>query len=85
MAALPLSTDAVVRDYADLRSVLADNLWAQYGNADPVVGGDAVARWVTEAIGGWRISRLVLAILWAEDKTDPTGYLALIGGRGPQG
>ena len=35
--------------------------------------------------GGWRISRLVLEILWAEDKTDPTGYLALIGGRGPQG
>ena len=35
--------------------------------------------------GGWRISRLVLEVLWAEDKTDPTGYLALIGGRGPQG
>ena len=35
--------------------------------------------------GGWRISRLVLEVLWAEDKPDSTGYLALIGGRGPQG
>jgi ketosteroid isomerase-like protein len=125
----------------DLRDVLADDLWARYGNADPVVGGDAVARWIAAATAtvvwqhhllsvyhvnvdgddakalvyhtshqvfeddpdtaklivgryscelrrdpaGWRISRLVLEILWAEDKTDPTGYLALIGGRGPQG
>jgi SnoaL-like domain len=127
-------------DHAGLRSVLADDLWAQYGNADPVVGGDAVAAWIGEAIAsvvwqhhllsvyhvdvdgnhasalvyhtshqvfeddpdtakllvgryhnelrrepdGWRISRLVLEILWGEDKTDATGYLALIGGRGPQ-
>src|SRR4051794_26848641 len=126
-------------DHAGLRSVLADGLWARYGNADPVVGGDAVAAWIGEAIahvvwqhhllsiyhvevdgdrasalvyhtshqvfeddpdtakllvgryrnelrreaGGWKISRLVLEILWAEDKTDATGYLALIGGRGP--
>jgi hypothetical protein len=127
-------------DHAGLRSVLADDVWAQYGNADPVVGGDAVAAWIGEAIAsvvwqhhllsvyhvdvdgdhadalvyhtshqvfgddpdtakllvgryhnelrrepdGWRISRLVLEILWGEDKTDATGYLALIGGRGPQ-
>ena len=128
-------------DHAGLRSVLADDLWAQYGNAEPVVGGDAVAAWIGEAIanvvwqhhllsvyhvevdgdrasalvyhtshqvfeddpdtakllvgryhnelrrepGGWRISRLVLEILWGEDKTDAAGYLALIGGRGPVG
>ena len=128
-------------DHAGLRRVLADDLWAQYGNAEPVVGGDALARWIDEATadvvwqhhllsvyhvdvdgddakalvyhtshqvfeddpdtaklivgryhcelrrepGGWRISRIVLEILWAEDKTDATGYLALIGGRGPQG
>jgi hypothetical protein len=125
---------------AGVRRVLADDVWAQYGNADPVVGGDAVAHWIGEAIAhvvwqhhllsvyhveveddrasalvyhtshqvfeddpdtakllvgryhnelrrerdGWRISRLVLEILWGEDKTDATGYLALIGGRGPQ-
>ena len=127
-------------DLDGLRGLLADDVWAQYGNADPVAGGDALASWIAEAIatvvwqhhllsvyhvdvdgdraaalvyhtshqvfeddpdtaklivgryhsvlrrepGGWRISRLVLEILWAEDKTDPTGYLALIGGRGPQ-
>ena len=128
-------------DLAGLRSVLADDLWAQYGNADPVVGGDAVAAWIGEAIAnvvwqhhllsvyhvevdgdrasalvyhtshqvfeddpdtakllvgryhnelrrerdGWKISRLVLEILWGEEKTDAAGYLALIGGRGPRG
>ena len=127
-------------DLAGLRSVLADDVWAQYGNADPVSGGDALATWIAEAIapvvwqhhllsiyhvdvngdraealvyhtshqvfedapetarllvgryhlelrrerGGWRISRLVLELLWGEEKLDATGYLALNGGRGPQ-
>ena len=141
-------TDAVYRyastidrfDAAGLRSVLADDVWAQYGNAEPVSGGDAVAGWIGEATAnvvwqhhllsvyhvevegdlaralvyhtshqvfddapdtakllvgryhnelrrehdGWRISRLVLEILWGEEKADAAGYLALIGGRGPQ-
>ena len=127
-------------DHSGLRSVLADDVWAQYGNAEPVSGGDAVASWIGEAIanvvwqhhllsvyhvevdgdrasalvyhtshqvfedepdtakllvgryqnelrrepGGWKISRLVLEILWGEEKTDAAGYLALIGGRGPR-
>ncbi len=127
-------------DLDGLRSVLADDLWAQYGNAEPVSGGDAVASWIGEAIAnvvwqhhllsvyhvaldgdrasalvyhtshqvfeddpdtakllvgryhnelrrepdGWKISRLVLEILWGEEKADAAGYLALIGGRGPQ-
>jgi ketosteroid isomerase-like protein len=127
-------------DLDGLRTVLADDLWAQYGNAEPVSGGDAVARWIGEATAnvvwqhhllsvyhvevdgdrasalvyhtshqvfdddpdtakllvgryhnelpretdGWRISRLVLEILWGEEKADAAGYLALIGGRGPQ-
>jgi hypothetical protein len=127
-------------DLAGLRSVLSDDLWAQYGNADPVIGGDAVAAWIGEAIAnvvwqhhllsvyhvdvdddrasalvyhtsyqgfeddpdtakllvgryhnelrrqsdGWRISRLTLEILWGEERADAAGYLALIGGRGPQ-
>jgi ketosteroid isomerase-like protein len=33
-------------DWDGLRSVLADDLVAQYGNADPVHGGDAVAEWI---------------------------------------
>ena len=127
-------------DHAGLRGVLADDLWAQYGNADPVAGGDAVAAWIGEATAnvvwqhhllsvyhvevegdlaralvyhtshqvfddapdtakllvgryhnelrrehdGWRIRRLVLEILWGEEKADAAGYLALVGGRGPQ-
>src|SRR4051812_42397375 len=33
-------------DAAGLRAVLADDLYAQYGNAEPVRGGDAVAAWI---------------------------------------
>jgi ketosteroid isomerase-like protein len=127
-------------DLDGLRRVLADDAWGQYGNAEPVNGGDALASWIGEAIAnvvwqhhllsvyhvdvdgdrasalvyhtshqvfeddpdtaklivgryhtelrrerdGWRISRLVLEILWGEEKADAAGYLALIGGRGPQ-
>jgi hypothetical protein len=127
-------------DGEGLRAVLADDMWARYGNADAVSGGDAVASWIGEATAnvvwqhhllsvyhvdvegdharalvyhtshqvfedapetakllvgryhnelrrepdGWRISRLELEILWGEEKDDATGYLALIGGRGPR-
>src|SRR5213080_4543123 len=37
-------------DLEGLRSVLADDLFAQYGNAEPVRGGDEVAAWIGEAI-----------------------------------
>ncbi len=36
-------------DYAGVRSVLADDIHAQYGNADPVTSGDALAAWIEEA------------------------------------
>src|SRR6266508_754944 len=36
-------------DFAGTRAVLADDLWAQYGNHEPLVGGDAVAAWIVEA------------------------------------
>jgi ketosteroid isomerase-like protein len=127
-------------DLDAMRGVLADDVWAQYGNAEPVSGGDALASWIGEATAnvvwqhhllsvyhvevdgdragalvyhtshqvfeddpdsakllvgryhtelrrghdGWKISRLVLEILWGEEKADAAGYLALIGGRGPQ-
>ncbi len=126
-------------DHEGLRRTLADDLWAQYGNAEPVTGGDAVASWIAQSIAtviwqhhllsvydvdvdgdharalvyhtshqvftddpktakvlvgryhnelrrtpeGWKISRLVLDLLWGEAKTDAAGYLDLIGGRGP--
>jgi hypothetical protein len=37
-------------DTEGLRYTLADDLWAQYGNAEPVVGGDAVASWIAQSI-----------------------------------
>jgi ketosteroid isomerase-like protein len=37
-------------DLAGLRRLLADDLVAQYGNADPVTGGEAVAEWIGAAI-----------------------------------
>jgi hypothetical protein len=36
------------RDGDGVRAALADDLWAQYGNAPPMSGGDAVARWIDE-------------------------------------
>jgi ketosteroid isomerase-like protein len=54
---------------------------------DPDTAKLIVGRYDTELRredSGWRISRLVLEILWGEEKTDAAGYLALIGGRGPQ-
>ncbi len=126
-------------DVGGLRGTLADDLFAQYGNADPVLGGDAVAAWISEMIqpvvwqhhlltvyhvevdgddakalvyhtshqvfedepesakvlvgryhnelrrepDGWKISKLVLELLWGESKIDAAGYFALVGGRGP--
>jgi ketosteroid isomerase-like protein len=127
-------------DHEGLRATLADDVTAQYGNADPIAGGDEVAAWIGEAIAtvvwqhhllsvyhveidgdtakalvyhtshqvfendpqtakllvgryhnelrrepdGWRITKLLLELLWGEDKVDATGYLDSVGGRGPQ-
>jgi ketosteroid isomerase-like protein len=32
---------------------------------------------------GWKISKLLLEVLWGERRTDATGYLEAVGGRGP--
>lgn len=126
-------------DLQGLRSTFTDDLVGQYGNAEPIQGGDEVAAWIAEAIApvvwqhhllsvyhvdvdgdhatalvyhtshqvfesepesakvlvgrydnelrreadGWKISKLVLEILWGESKIDDVGYLTLVGGRGP--
>jgi hypothetical protein len=36
------------KDYVRLRSILVDDLWAQYGTADPVVGADEVLGFISE-------------------------------------
>jgi ketosteroid isomerase-like protein len=130
-----------VKDNAGIRAILTDDLWARYGNTDPLTGGDTVAKWIDEMtrdcvwqhhllsvyhvdvagdhadalvyhtshqlfeadpetvhvlVGryrnkltrtpeGWKISRLSFEILWAERRTDTTGYLDALGGRTLQG
>ena len=37
------------RDIAGVRATLADDIWAQYGNAEPMRGGDTVAAWIDSA------------------------------------
>ncbi|MEU1980779.1 nuclear transport factor 2 family protein [Nocardia sp. NPDC019395] len=123
----------------DLEQVLHTDLWAQYGNAEPIAGRDRVISWIREATstciwqhhflrtyhvdvrddratalvyhtsyqafagdkdvcqlvgryhqeltrvdGRWVISRLVFEIVWGERRTDSLGYLASVGGRGPE-
>ena len=126
-------------DLEGVRATLADDVWAQYGNAEPLTGGDEVVRFIAEytkdcvwehhllsvyhvdvngdtakalvyhtshqlyhgapdtvhkivaryhnelrrEADGWRISRLLFELLWAERRTDPTDFLAEAGGRGP--
>jgi hypothetical protein len=36
-------------DNDGVRSVLADDIWAHYGNSEPVVGADKLAAWIAEA------------------------------------
>src|ERR1700751_5449896 len=126
-------------DNAGVRSALADDIQAQYGNGDPVEGGDKLAAWIAEATAtviwqhhllnvyhididgdhaktlsyltsyqvfeenpdaaiilvaryhdelrrapdGWKISKRIMELLWAESKADE-GYIANLGGRGPR-
>jgi len=126
-------------DTEGVRSALADDIWAQYGNGDAVEGGDKLAGWIAEATAtviwqhhllnvyhvtidgdqaktlsyltsyqvfeenpeaaiilvaryhdelkrtptGWKISKRIMELLWAESKADD-GYLASLGGRGPK-
>jgi hypothetical protein len=127
------------RDFDGLRAVLADDLRAQYGNRDAIIGADAVVAWIDESTktalwqhhmlsvyrvdldgdhanalvyhtshrvleedpatayvlvgryhnelrhesGVWKISKLLLEVLWGERRTDSTAYLEAAGGRGP--
>ncbi|HUO71350.1 MAG TPA: nuclear transport factor 2 family protein [Solirubrobacteraceae bacterium] len=36
-------------DTAGVRSCLADDIWAQYGNGEPVTDGDTLANWIADA------------------------------------
>jgi hypothetical protein len=40
------------RDNAGLHAVLADDVHAQYGNRDPIVGADALVHWIDQSTKG---------------------------------
>ena len=50
------------KDAQGLRAVLADDLWAQYGNAEPISGGDTVAEWIAGAIEGMAWQHHLLSV-----------------------
>src|SRR5215213_9786693 len=62
-------------DLDGLRSVLADDLWAQYGNADPVIGGDAVASWIGESIANVVWQHHLLSVYHVDIDGDRAGAL----------
>ena len=50
------------KDAKGLRTVLADDLWAQYGNAEPITCGDTVAEWIAGAIEGMAWQHHLLSV-----------------------
>ena len=82
------SASTTSRSTATARRALVYHTSHQVFEDDPDTAKLLVGRYHNELRrehDGWRISRLVLEILWGEEKADAAGYLALIGGRGPAG
>jgi hypothetical protein len=58
----------------------------QMFGSDPGTVNVLVGRYHNElrrTANGWKISKLVFEILWGERRSDSTGYLDQVGGRGP--
>jgi 3-phenylpropionate/cinnamic acid dioxygenase small subunit len=73
-------------DDPDRARVLVYHTSHQVFSAQPDTVGVLVARYHDEVVrtpDGWRISELVFDLCWGEQRTDPTGYLESVGGRGP--
>jgi hypothetical protein len=71
----------------DRASALVYHTSHQAFAADPATVHVLVARYHDELVrtpSGWRISELVFEICWGEQRQDTTGYLASLGGRGPE-
>jgi 3-phenylpropionate/cinnamic acid dioxygenase small subunit len=82
-----LSVYHVDFDGPDRAKVLVYHTSHQVFAADPDTVGVLVARYHNQVVRtptGWRISELVFEIGWGEQRTDPTGYLTSVGGRGPE-
>ena len=57
-------------DNAALRAVLADDIWAQYGNDDPISGGDDVAAWIAGATADLAWQHHLLSVYHTEISGD---------------
>ena len=70
----------------DRASALVYHTSHQVFAADPDTVGVLVARYHDQLVRtpeGWRIAELVFELCWGEQRTDATGYLEAVGGRGP--
>ena len=92
----PLEQERLLRRLAALMAERADEFARplvyhtphQILSNDPESANVPVGRYHSELRrtgDGWKISRLVLDLLWGEAKTDAAGYLDPVGGRGPGG
>lgn len=65
-------------DREAIRATLADDIWAQYGNGEPIKGGDALADWIGEmtAAISWQQHMLsVYSVQVDGDKASALTYL----------
>jgi ketosteroid isomerase-like protein len=82
----PLLSVYHVEVEGDLATALVYHTSHQVFEDDPKSAKVLVGRYTNElrrTADGWRISRLVLELLWGESRIDTAGYLDLVGGRGP--
>ena len=71
----------------DHAAALAYHTSHQLFERAPGIVHELVGRYHNElrrTAGGWEISKLLLEICWGERRADPSGYLADVGGRGPE-
>ncbi|ROZ99082.1 nuclear transport factor 2 family protein [Gordonia sp. OPL2] len=65
-------------DREAIRATVADDVWAQYGNGEPIIGGDALADWIsgmTSAITWQQHTLTVYTIDVDGDHADALTYL----------
>jgi len=65
-------------DHEGLRSVLADDVEAQYGNLDPVSGGDALAEWISAATAAITWQHHLLSVYHVDIDGDQASALSYL-------
>jgi hypothetical protein len=65
-------------DHERVRSVLADDVHAQYGNLDPVSGGDALAQWISGATAAIAWQHHLLSVYHVDVDGDQASALSYL-------